>query len=92
MTCLYMCMKIHNLKCILFFPFTSFLNYGECLPDFGSKNLYHLWETFGKRQKEPYVQKPTAEGLQRILTVAQQRDDDVHKTLAPYTDDILSFK
>lgn len=45
----------------------------------------------GKKQ-EPYVKKPTAEGLQRILHVAQQRDDDVNKTLSPYRDDILSLK
>lgn len=44
------------------------------------------------RNKIHYVKNPTAEGLQRILNVAQQRDDDVHKTLSPYTDDILSFK
>ncbi len=44
------------------------------------------------KKKETYVQNPTVEGLQRILTFAQQRDDDVHKTLAPYTDDILSSK
>ncbi len=44
------------------------------------------------KKKDPYVQNPTVEGLQRILTLAQQRDDDVHKTLAPYTDDILSSK
>jgi len=44
------------------------------------------------KKKDPYVQSPTVEGLQRILTLAQQRDDDVHKTLAPYTDDILSSK
>ncbi len=44
------------------------------------------------KKKEPYVQNPTVEGLQRILTLAQQRDDDVHKTLAPYTDDLLSSK
>ncbi len=43
------------------------------------------------KKKDPYVQNPTVEGLQRILTLAQQRDD-VHKTLAPYTDDILSSK
>ncbi len=44
------------------------------------------------KKKDPYVQNPTVEGLQRILTLAQQRDDDVRKTLAPYTDDILSSK
>ena len=44
------------------------------------------------KKKEPYVQKPTVEGLQHILTLAQQRDDDVHKTLASYSDDILFFK
>ncbi len=44
------------------------------------------------KKKDPYAQNPTVEGLQRILTLAQQRDDDVHKTLAPYTDDILSPK
>ncbi len=44
------------------------------------------------KKKDPYVQNPTVEGLQHILTLAQQRDDDVHKTLAPYTDDILSSK
>ncbi len=44
------------------------------------------------KKKDPYAQNPTVEGLQRILTLAQQRDDDVHKTLAPYTDDILSSK
>ena len=45
----------------------------------------------GKKQ-EPCVKKPRAEGLQRILHVAQQRDDDVNKTLSPYIDNILSFK
>ncbi len=44
------------------------------------------------KKKDPYVQNPTVEGLQHILTLAQQRDDDFHKTLAPYTDDILSSK
>ncbi len=31
------------------------------------------------KKKDPYAQNPTVEGLQRILTLAQQRDDDVHK-------------
>lgn len=35
---------------------------------------------------------PTVEGLQRILNLAQQRDEEVHKTLAPYTDEILLSK
>lgn len=44
------------------------------------------------KKKDPYVQNPTIEGLQRILSLALQRDDDVHENLAPHADDILSGK
>ena len=35
-----------------------------------------------ERNKIHYVKKARTEGLQYILNVAQQRDDDVHKTFS----------
>ena len=93
MTCLYMCMKIQNLKCILFSLLLVSRIMENVLQTLDPKICIICGKNLEKgKKKEPYVQKPTVEGLQRILTLAQQRDDDVHKTLAPYTDDILSSK
>ena len=86
-------MKIQNLKCILFSLLLVSRIMENVLQTLDPKICIICGKNLEKgKKKEPYVQKPTVEGLQRILTLAQQRDDDVHKTLAPYTDDILSSK